>query len=182
MWIDVSDAGYGVSLINDSKCGFDVDGATMRLSAIRSPIYAFHDPRQVEEGKRYSYMDQGMQSFAFTLLPHSGTWQDAHTVQEAAMMNMPPPAVEVARHGSEWLGERSFGWIKAPTVDLCAIKEAEDDDSLICRFYETAGSDPVETKLILEGAKYPVKIGPFKLKTVRISKGAAADVDLVERG
>ncbi len=180
-WVDVSDANYGVSLINDSKYGFDVEGSTMRLSALRSPIYAFHDPRQVEEGKRYIYIDQGLQSFTFALIAHEGSWQDSKVYQEAQMLNMPPSVVEVAPHAGRWTGERAFAWINAPTVDLCAIKEAEDDDSLICRLYETAAKNVGEAKLTVNGTKHILNIGPSELKTLKISQTAASEVDLIER-
>ena len=180
-WIDVSEVSYGVSLINDSKYGFDVEGSTMRLSALRSPIYAFHDPRQVEEGKRYIYMDQGLQSFTFALIPHNGPWQNTDIHKQAHMLNMPPAVVETAPHEGKWTGERAFAWINASTVDLCAIKEAEDDESLICRLYETSGKNVGEAKLTVNGSKHILNIGPSGLKTMRISKGRAAEVDVIER-
>lgn len=36
-WADLSEKDYGVSLINDSKYGYDCKGSTMRLSLLRSP-------------------------------------------------------------------------------------------------------------------------------------------------
>jgi len=184
-WIDVTGRSgeevYGVSLLNDGKYGFDVEDSTMRLTALRSPIYAFHDPRQVEEGKRYHYMDQGMHSFTFALLPHQGLWQEAGTVREAEVMNMPPVAVETSQHPGEWLGERSFGWVKKPNIDVCAIKEAEEDDSLIVRVRETEGKALGEAKLILDGSKYSFSIEAYELKTLRIKGGDCREVDLVER-
>ena len=184
-WLDVTGelkgfGSYGLSLINDSKYGFDVNGSTMRLSALRSPIYAWDLPKGPERGKRCRYMDQGLQSFTFVLLPHRGSWQDAGTVEQALLLNMPPVAVETPHHRGQWPGERSFGAISAQGIDLCAMKEAEDDDSLIVRLYETCGR-PTETVLSIMGVDYPVAVGPFELKTLRIRSGRAVEVDLIER-
>lgn len=183
-WLDVSgengDFDYGVSLINDGKYGFDVDGAVMRMSVLRSPIYAFHNPRAVENGKRYHYMDQGLHSFSFALLPHQGTWRDAGTVREALIFNMPPVAVETFHHRGEWAGKHSFGEVSEPNIDVCAMKEAEDDDSLVVRLWETSGK-PTDATLTLAGTDYPVKLGAFELKTLKIRDGKAVEVDLVER-
>jgi len=183
-WIDVTgkngDFTYGVSIINDSKYGFDVNGSVLRLSAIRSPIYAFHNPRRVEPDKRYRYMDQGLSTFKFALLPHQGSWQEAGTVREALLFNMPPIAVETFIHPGDWPGQQSFGEVSEPNVDLCAMKEAEDDDSLIVRLYETIGKK-TDAVLTLAGVDYPIRMDAFELKTLKIKNGRAVEVDLIER-
>lgn len=183
-WVDVTgtngDYNYGVSLINDGKYGFDVDGSTLRMSVLRSPIYAFHEPRQVEEGRRYSYMDQGLHRFTFALLPHSGGWRDAGTVRESLLLNMPPVSLETYPHKGDWPGKRSFGEISESNIDLCAIKQAEDGEGLIVRLYETSGKSTSAT-LSLAGAQYAMEMKPFELKTLRIWNGNATEVDLVER-
>lgn len=33
-WDDLSEGGYGVSLLNDRKCGYDVQGRTLRLTLL----------------------------------------------------------------------------------------------------------------------------------------------------
>lgn len=183
-WIDVSGKNggrpCGVSLLNDGKYGFDVEGGTMRLSVLRSPVYAFHEPRQVEPGKRYHYMDQGLHSFTFALLPHQGSWNDAGTVREALLLNMPPLALETSVHAGEWPGEQSFGSISEPNIDLCAMKEAEDGSSLIVRLCETSGK-PTDAVLAIAGGEFAVRMGAFELKALRIEGGRAIEVDLVER-
>ena len=37
-WADLSEAGYGVALLNDCKYGHDIQGNVMRLSLLRAPI------------------------------------------------------------------------------------------------------------------------------------------------
>ncbi len=183
-WIDVTgvngDFTYGVSLINDGKYGFDVNGSVMRLTALRSPIYAFHDPRKVEPDKRYHYMDQGLSSFRFALLPHQGTWREADTVRQALMFNMPPVAAETYLHKGEWPGIQSFGEVSEPNIDLCAMKEAEDDEAIIVRLYETSGRS-TDAVLTLMDVDYPVTMGAFEIKTLRVRDGEAVEVDLIER-
>ena len=183
-WIDVTGTldgkPYGVSLLNNARYGFDVEGSVMRLSALRSPIYAFHEPREVENGERYHYMDQGLHSLVFALLPHDGSWQDGDSVRQALLLNLPPVAVETHSHPGDWPAERSFGAISAPNIDVSAIKEAEDDTALIVRLYETSGK-PTDAVLTIDDADHPVGMGPFELKTLRIAEGRATEVDLIER-
>ena len=68
-WADLSEGGYGVSLLNDCKYGHDIGGTNhrygnvMRLSLLRSPTYP--DPEA----------DQGEHRFIYSLLPHAGGWE-----------------------------------------------------------------------------------------------------------
>ncbi|MDQ1517788.1 MAG: alpha-mannosidase, partial [Actinomycetota bacterium] len=59
-WADLSEAGYGVALLNDSKYGYDVRGHTLRLSLLRAPTAP--DP----------LCDRGRHRFTYALLPHDG--------------------------------------------------------------------------------------------------------------
>ena len=87
-WVDVtgqSDAGvtYGVALLNESKYGFDVKDSEIRMTVLRSPAYAHHDPAKLDPAKRYPHIDQGEQHLTWRLVPHKGIWQDASAPQKA---------------------------------------------------------------------------------------------------
>src|SRR5205814_8119174 len=73
-WIDLSEGDYGVSLLNDCKYGHDVRNNVMRISLLRSPTRP--DPEA----------DQGEHRFAYTLLPHRGSW-DETTINAAYALN-----------------------------------------------------------------------------------------------
>ncbi|HZG67372.1 MAG TPA: glycoside hydrolase family 38 C-terminal domain-containing protein, partial [Herpetosiphonaceae bacterium] len=85
-WVDLSgvargnDVPYGLSVLNDGKYSFDVQGRVISLTALRSPIYAHHHPTQPQPGEPYEFIDQGVQRFTYTLLPHAGSWEHAGTV------------------------------------------------------------------------------------------------------
>ncbi|MBE3578018.1 MAG: alpha-mannosidase [Limnochordales bacterium] len=76
-WVDLSEDGYGVSLLNDGKYGHDVHGSTIRLTLLKSPVWP--DPRA----------DEGRQRFTYSLLPHPGGWRSAGTVARAYELNSP---------------------------------------------------------------------------------------------
>ena len=63
-WVDLSEAGYGVSLLNDCKYGHDVQGNVLRLTLLRGTERP--DPEA----------DRGEHSFTYALLPHLGDWRD----------------------------------------------------------------------------------------------------------
>jgi alpha-mannosidase len=93
-WIDTSGTHpstgevYGFSLLNDGKYSFDIHNKEMSMTVLRSPIYAHHDPLVPEEDRYYSFIDQGIQRFTYSLLPHEGNWETAGTVKRAAELNL----------------------------------------------------------------------------------------------
>ena len=47
-WLDVTavDGSAGLAVLNDGKYGFDVVDGSIGVTAVRSPIYAHHDPAE----------------------------------------------------------------------------------------------------------------------------------------
>ena len=124
-WVDLSEADYGVSLLNDCKYGHDVQGHTMRLSLLRSPT--FPDPEA----------DQGEHTFAYSLLPHAGGVGET-TIAAAYALNDPLLAVRSGTGGSsgEMKAALSFLQVDKPNAVIETVKRAEDGSGLIVRLYE----------------------------------------------
>ena len=76
-WADLSEAGYGVALLNDSKHGYDIAGNVMRLTLLRSTMSP--DP----------LADRGEHRFTYSLFPHPGSWQQGGVVEAAEDLNRP---------------------------------------------------------------------------------------------
>ena len=64
-FVDLSEPGFGLALINDSKYGHSVRDNVLGLSLVRSPVYP--DP----------LADEGEQRFTYALMPHAGDWVEA---------------------------------------------------------------------------------------------------------
>ena len=126
-WADLSDATHGFALLNDSKYGYDCKGNVLRLSLLRSP--AWPDP----------HADEGHHEFTYSILPHAGGWKEAGVMQQAYQLNYPLVAMQTEAHAGELPAEHSFFSVDVPNVVITAIKKAEDDDSVIVRWYEFAG-------------------------------------------
>jgi alpha-mannosidase len=154
-WADLSEAGYGVSLLNDCKYGHDIEGHRMRLSLLRGPIRP--DPDS----------DQGEHEFTYSLFPHAGSWQEGGTVREAQALNSPLLAVPAARRGRppEGAGPRRKGGpgsvapgrpmvsVEGEGVFLGALKPAEDGGGFIVRLVEVHGGRPRATVRFAGGAR-----------------------------
>lgn len=182
-WADVSEGGYGVSLLNDCKYGYDIKDSVLRLSLLRAPKWPD------------ATADQGEHEFTYSLLPHAGDWRAAEVVRRAAELNSPAVAVaagaSAARAGG---GLSSAGQallqLDSRTVILDTVKQEERGTGTILRFYESTGSrDRVTLRLpasakrasivnLLEDELEPCSIGadgtitlsfkPFEIKSIKV--------------
>jgi hypothetical protein len=122
---------YGLSILNDSKYGFDVSHNVFRLTALRSTMK--HDTRG----------DQGEQKFTYSLYPHAGDWRSAHTEEQALALNIPLLAKVVKPHASDLKLPKITVTNSGGRGDLVvsSLKHGEEGAAFILRFYEAAGQD-----------------------------------------
>jgi alpha-mannosidase len=159
-WMDLSESGYGVSVLNDSRYGCDVHGEVLRLTLLRGAEWP--DPQA----------DTGWHELTYSLFPHEGDWRDARTVRRAAELNSPiicrwsaaPPAggtgvlgrlapaqagcadsarvpAQLGRAGTQTgspAPQRSYFRIEGPAI-LETLTAAQDGRGWILRVYEPHG-------------------------------------------
>ncbi len=164
-WADLSGKGadgkvHGLSVINDSKYGYDAAGNVLRLTLLRSPKWP--DPEA----------DMGHHHFHYALYPHSGDWKDAETVRRGWEYNYPLTAVVTTAHAGELPAEYSFASVEPRNVVLTAVKKAEDADGLIFRAYEWAGKETVAEFHVPKGAK-----GATVTNMMEVPEGAALKIE-----
>ncbi len=182
-WLDLSGtlettgAAYGLSLLNDGKYSFDVNGRDIGLTVLRSPIYAHHIPAQPEPGLSYSYIDQGAQHFSYTLLPHTGSWESGGTVRRAAELNQRPVILWATAHPGPLLLSDSYLEAAPENIVISAIKQAEDNDDLIVRAYETARiATDAEIRLPHWHRTIHATFGPCEIKSFRVPQDESLPV------
>ena len=151
-WVDLSDDEYGVSLLNDSKYGFDVAGNTVRMTLVRT---SYSPDRRSDEGKH---------EISYSIYPHKGGWKEAQTFRRGYEVNHPLESIAVTSPSKGSMPETSsFLQVKPENVVVSCVKKAEDSDDIIVRVYDATG----------EGAEAEVILG-FKAEI-------AAEVDLMEK-
>lgn len=123
-WADMSVGDFGVSILNDSKYGYDALNNVMRLTALRSPKYP--DP----------LADRGRHEFGYAIYPHEGDWKSGGTVRQAYAFNTP---LLVHRGAAVGPVATSYVTCDAPNVMVTTVKQAEDGDAWVVRLYDWAG-------------------------------------------
>jgi len=151
-WVDISDGEYGVSLLSDTKYGFDVKGNTMRITLVRTS----YEPDPVPDTRKHT--------FTYSIYPHKGDWKEAETARRGYELNHPLIALPIESTGKGNLpqGKSFLSLIPSNVVATC-LKKTEDSNDLILRVYESRGE---RTKANIE-FNFPVK--------------EIAEVDLLER-
>ncbi len=121
-WADLSEHGFGVSLLSESKYGFVTKGNVMYLSLLRSTQSP--DPRS----------DIGKHQFAYALYPHEGDWRNG-TVAQGFEFNVPLA-------WGKGVADQPCSLLSGNDANLVidTVKKAEDSDALIVRLYEAHGS------------------------------------------
>jgi len=182
-WMDLSQPEFGLSLLTDSKYGYECRDARMGLSLLKGPMYP--DPES----------DIEMHHFTYALQPHAGTWREAGTIEAARDLNV-PFHVRVADAGDDGVSAaRSFLAVDEPGVSLEAVKRAEDGSGdIVVRLVERQGRnvsvmlsclgettaahecdllEEAQQSLVTESGMILLPFAPYEIKTVRL-KGAKA--------
>ncbi len=146
-WADLSDQdnSYGVSILNDSKYGWDKpNDHTIRLTLLHTP----------ETRGGYTYQNQqdfGHHSFTYSLIGHAGTLDKTATVRKAEILNQPLKAFRTYKHNGHLGKEFSFVRSDNPNVLIKALKKAESSDEYVVRVYETQGENVQNATLTFAG-------------------------------
>ena len=195
-WIDVSgkapgdltggdDLDLGLAVLNDGKYGFDIKAGELGVTAVRSPIFAHHEPTAPRAGVRYQYQDQGLQRFMLRLVPHRGGWAEAGLARRAAELNQPATVIIESFHDGPLPLTASYASAEPANIAVGAVKVAEDADDLVVRIVETAGrrADARIDIPVLRRA-IAARVEAFQIRTFRVPVDPASEVvevDLLER-
>jgi alpha-mannosidase len=171
-WSDLSEHGFGVALLTDSKYGYSTFGNELRISLLRSP-------KMPDETA-----DMGEHRFRYAVYPHAGGFEDGGVVAQGLDLNV-PLRLETA------VLERPFA-LDTPDLVLDTVKLAEREDALVVRLYETHGArgrarleigldvahatranlleDPEGEPLPLDGGGLELDYRPFEIITLLLRR------------
>lgn len=170
-WADLSEDGYGVSLLNNCKYGYNAMNNAIKLSLLKCPRWP--DPTA----------DKGVHQFTYSLLPHIGSVTTGGTIEEANRLNLPAQVVE-----GEAVSLGRIVKLSSDQVQLDVVKKAEEEECLIVRMHECRGgrgditlsSDYKLERIVpcnllehdcgdaVEGAEVTFRIKPFEIKNFKL--------------
>jgi len=135
-WVDVSDNGYGVSILNDCKYGFSSYDNTLAITLVKcaeSPYYGG---------------DLGHHDIFYSIYPHKGNVASGDTVKEAYKLNAPMTAIRAEKNTGCTLAD-SFSLVKCDkdNVFVEVVKKAQNRDAVIVRLYDALN---MRSKVTLE--------------------------------
>lgn len=176
-WIDLSDNGFGFSLLNDSKYGHHVKNGKVATSLLRSQMRPCVD------------QDKGNHVIKVALYPHCGAVSQSDVVKQGYSLNFPMHCVLTDTHDGSLPTSFSLASVNKPNIIIETLKTAEDSDEMVIRMYETWNQktdctlsvcgeieqahetnllEENEQKLFAEGNSIKLSFKPFELKTVKI--------------
>ncbi|HZC25946.1 MAG TPA: glycoside hydrolase family 38 C-terminal domain-containing protein, partial [Actinopolymorphaceae bacterium] len=201
-WVDIcgevsDECRAGLAVVNDAKAAYDVSvgdgggdgGGDIGITAVRSPVYAWHEPRQLDPADEevFSYHDQGRQSFSYLVVPHRGDWRAAGLPRLSAELAQRPQTVLESFHEGSAPACRSFVSVSDDSVVPSVLKRAEGGpEQLVVRAYESEGRSAVmRLDLPVVGRTVEAAFAPHEIKTFVVPLAAdqpAYEADLLERG
>ena len=123
-WVDLSECGYGVALLNDGKFGHSVEGNKLGITLLKCAAYPNPDA------------DQGHQHFTYSLLPHVEDFRRGGVIEESHFLNQPLYETTVEPHAGDLPATYSLVSSDRPNAVITAVKQAEDGSGLIVRFHD----------------------------------------------
>lgn len=176
-WLDVSEDGYGVSVMNDCKYGANVHDGVIGISMLKSAVYPNPDA------------DKEHHSFCFSLYPHKGGFREAGTIAKAYALNNPLKVVLKENESGSLPAVYSCIRVDQPNVVIEVVKKAEDEDADIIRLYEAFNRrtkavlhfghriktlyecnmlEETEREIECDGTTAVFEIRPYEIKTFQI--------------
>ena len=122
-WGDLSEEGYGVSILNNCKYGYSADGSEMSLTLIKCGTF----PNEVA--------DQGHHSFTYSLYPHKDGFKQGKTIEEAYLLNRPMEVLPVGGNG-KLPSEYSLVSSDMENIVIETVKKAENGNGIVIRLYD----------------------------------------------
>lgn len=122
-WGDLSEEGYGVSILNNCKYGYSSNGNEIALTLLKCGTYP--NPEA----------DNEVHEFTYSLYPHKDGFKQGGTINEAYLLNRPMEAIST-NGGGDLPSSFSLVSCDCDNVIIETVKQAENGNGIIIRMYE----------------------------------------------
>jgi alpha-mannosidase len=186
-WIDYSEPGGGLSLLNRGLPGNNVVDGVMLLSILKcTALEGGYGDMKLGEVTQLGF-EKGIQhTFDYALLPHGGDWRKAKTYRHGLEFNTPLIVSKASSHPGRLPAKMSFLEVDGENVVLSSV--VANEKGIEVRLYEAEGhtsqarlipacfvNDVMETDLLGQEMKViphdeegiHLEIKPWEIKTIR---------------
>lgn len=123
-WMDISEFGFGVSLLNDSKYGYSIKNNNIEISLLKPG----KSPNKICDIENHKFL--------YSLYPHLGSWQQGSTHKEAECLNEPLVGLYSEKNLGNLNKKLSFFNLNCENVVIDTVKIAEKSNDIIVIVYE----------------------------------------------
>lgn len=163
-WVRVEGPAGGFGFASDGLYNFDLKDGDFRATVVRASRYADDVKTPAEAEPWRPAVDCGELRFRFLINPG-----DDRLRHLAAQLERPPLCIFAPPHDGELARKGSFASVAPDTVELLAIKPADDGRGMILRLRETAGKRP-RARFTWMGKRLDLgEIAPNTMATWRLS-------------
>lgn len=151
-------ASGGMCVLNDSKYAYDTSDDYVKLTVLRTTLYADHF---CERDEFCEHMDMGVHEFSYAVLPYKSNGDSQRAADE---FNSRLRTVMGSFHGGSLPLKMGCFECENDNITVTAIKKSEDNENAVIRFYETDGKD-TNVSIKLFGKTISTNISHNSLKT-----------------
>lgn len=125
-YADFSEYGYGVSLLNDCKYGYDIHNGVMKLTLLKCGTHPNPDA------------DKCRHEFTYSLYPHADDYRAAGTIRQSYLLNIPMTAKRLGKQSECGNLAESYSLVSCPqdNIFIETVKKSEDGNGTVIRLYE----------------------------------------------
>ena len=173
-WCGVFENGNGLAVINKGTYGGSVNGNSLNISLLRTPVYSAHpigDRPLADSDRCHDRIDIGEREFEYRL-----TADTAHLDMQAELYNQPCIALSFFPSGNK---EKKETKIEIDNPDIILSRLCEKNDGTLIRLFNS--SDKSEnTVLNIAGKNFEINFSMFEVKTFIYKNGEITETEMLQ--
>lgn len=172
----------GFTLLADGIFAYDTDMASgaVRLTLLRSAVHGdLRRNKPLSDAADYAYLGQGVHEGRVRWIPRG--MAQARAMAQAMHFINKPLVIDEANHPGSMPPSCGFLSADAGHTVVSVLKMADDREGIIIRMAEYDGMGERFTLSVDGLGEYAVSMQPFEIKTLRIDRDGAREVNMLEQ-